>query len=100
MHLGSGIKAEDCGRNGVGSTEVINLSELSSPQTQRHLLLFSVLPPPASLTLLFSSRNPALPQGGKHKLWSWEKWHKLGERRVNNIYVPNKHFPFTQTDQS
>ena len=43
MHLGSGIKAEDCGRNGVGSTEVINLSELSSPQTQRHLLysLFS-----------------------------------------------------------
>ena len=62
MHLGSGIKAEDCGRNGGGSTEVINLSELSSPQTQHHLLLFSVLPPPASLTPLFSSGNPLSPK--------------------------------------
>ena len=26
--------------------------------------------------------------------------HKVGEEGENNIYVPNKHLPFTQTDQS
>ena len=25
--------------------------------------------------------------------------HKVGEEGENNIYVPNKHLPFTQTDQ-
>ena len=49
MHLGSGIKVEDCGRNGGGSAEVINLSEPLSPPTQHHL---SDSLPPASLSLL------------------------------------------------
>ncbi len=76
MHLGSGIKVEDCGRNGGGSAEVINLSELAQSPDTTPPLLFSHhqhLP----LTPLFSSSNPlfGLPQGGKHKLWHREKWH-------------------------
>ena len=78
MHLGSGIKVEDCGRNGGGSAEVINLSELLSPQTQHHLFYSPTTSISLSLfTPLFSSSNPlfGLPQGGKHKLWHREKWH-------------------------
>ena len=41
MHSGSGIKVEDCGRNGRGSAEVINLSELAQSPDTTPPLLFS-----------------------------------------------------------